>query len=232
MEPTRFRGDIDSHRSVTSKGINEKVVAQFRCLPTPSDGVFLLACGEGPVAVPTSPMVTPVMPADPLRPGAPLMVSRLVVEHSLTGAQPLPGVRLRLRTNWRPPGAFLEATSDGTGHYEVSGIPVGAPLSLHRQASLDIARRALMAMTGSSGTPLSMFMWCQPHCSPRLACRLRCHGHPSGLQGLSLNKHREACVPLLAQRWIPAIDDSDAIVISSTLTDAEGVYLLALRRLE
>lgn len=182
----------------------------------------LLACGEGPVAVPTSPVVTPVMPADPLRPGAPLMVSGLVVEHALTGAQPLPGVRLRVRIA----GAFLETTSDGTGHYEVSGIPVRsaiviAPSSesgyrapcpnghdvLIGNATFDV-HVVSAALLSTTGVPTSL---------PRTSI---------WVAGVVVEQTSGGVRPIAGAAVDLASDDSDASVNSSTLTDAEGRYLL------
>ena len=189
-------------------------------------GAFLLACGESPVAVPTSPVVTPVMPADPVRPDAPLMVSGLVVEHALTGDQPLPGVRLRVRVDWQPPGAFLETTSDGTGHYEVSGIPVRsaiviAPSSesgyrapcpsghdvLIGNATFDV-HVVSAALLSTTGVPTSL---------PRTSI---------WVAGVVVEQTSGGVRPIAGAAVDLTSDDSDAIVNSSTLTDAEGRYLL------
>jgi hypothetical protein len=177
----------------------------------------MIACRDGPAAMPSSPS-----PATPPVAGT---VSGTVFEHTMSGYRPLAGLPLSVRM-WRPPGSIQIVTSDQNGRYEASGIAVRDTVTVAPVMDSDyrapcppgvdvfgttgtfdvhVVSTALLA---TEGAPSSL---------PRSVIWVR--GSVIGLTQQGLQPMTGASVELAAT-------DSDAFVMSSTVTDRSGRYLL------
>ena len=158
-------------------------------IPFPLVFVCLLAaCSESGPAAPTPPPSNPAPapapepqpppPPPPVPPGQ-LVVSGTVVEHTLAGPRPLPGLRLSVVWSAPPwdwwgyaPPSTTEVTSDGNGQYSVALAPGSffgvflestefrAPCpagfeAVHDNATMDI-HVVSTAVLASTGAPASM----------------------------------------------------------------------------
>ncbi len=184
---------------------------------------LLTACGEAPITAPPSPTAPSPLPSPVPQP--PFTVSGVVLEHTMAGSRPLAGVRLRLRT-WQPPGSFLDTVSDASGRYEVSGLQARETVTV--APSIEAEYRA-PCPAGTSG--LSGNSTVDVHVVS--TALLSTAGAPASLprtsiwvSGVVFERTPEGRRPVAGAAADLAVDDSDAFVMSTTLTDGSGRYLL------
>jgi len=163
---------------------------------------------------------TPSQPMPTTTPMPPFTLSGVVFEHLTTEVRPLAHARIRVRTTG---GVILEGTANTAGRYEISGVPADAmviepstdteyrapcpPGVLGSNNRLDV-HVVSTALLSTLGTPSSL---------------------PTGsiwVSGTVFERTSEGMRPIAGASVALAADDSDRLVVSSTLTDEAGRYLV------